>query len=130
MLCRLRCGKVARTSSTSTRPAVVPRPCMWSHLPTGSPDWPLPHERFARYATSGYASSHTFRPSAAAWPSNSPLSATAEATTEDSPLQWRRQALSCWHERAWDEEPREPEPEPAAPTWFTDLPKAIHDGPP
>src|SRR5215211_4415892 len=61
------------------RPAVVPRPCMWSHLPTGSPDWPLPRRRFARCAMWRYASSHACRPSAAAWPSNSPPSATAEA---------------------------------------------------
>src|SRR5689334_590135 len=85
MLCRSRCGKVARTSSTSTRPAVVPRRCMWSHLPTGSPDWPLLREPFARCATPDYASLHTCRGSAAAWPSNSPLSATAEATAEESP---------------------------------------------
>jgi hypothetical protein len=48
-------------------------------LPTGSPDWPPPRRRFARCAMSRYASSHSCRPSAAAWPSNSPPSATAEA---------------------------------------------------
>ena len=37
-------------SLTNIRPAVVPRPCMWSHLPTGSPGWPRPHRRFARCA--------------------------------------------------------------------------------
>ncbi len=72
-------GKVARTSSTSMRPAVVPRPCMWSHLPTDSRDWPRPRRRFARCAIWRYASSHSCRPSAAASPSNSPPSATAEA---------------------------------------------------
>jgi len=33
-----------------------------------------------------YASSHSCRPSAAAWPSNFPASATAEAKAEESPL--------------------------------------------
>jgi hypothetical protein len=39
----------------------------------------LPRRRFARCAMWRYASSHACRPSAAAWPSNSPPSATAEA---------------------------------------------------
>src|SRR4029450_10815568 len=79
MRCRSRYGKVAKTSSTNMRQAVVPRPCMWSHLLTGSPDWPPPRLRFARCAMWRYASSHTCRRSAAASPSNSPPSATAEA---------------------------------------------------
>ena len=69
-------------ASTNTRPAVAPKRPMWSHWPTGSRDWLLRRRRFARCAMWLSASLHLCRPSAAAWPSNSPPSATAEAVSE------------------------------------------------
>jgi 2-polyprenyl-6-methoxyphenol hydroxylase-like FAD-dependent oxidoreductase len=66
-----RCGRAARTSSTSGRPPTVPRHCGWSRSPTGLRDSRLPRRLFGRFATWRCASSPACRRSGEAWPSSS-----------------------------------------------------------
>jgi hypothetical protein len=71
---------------------------MWSHLPIGSPDWLRPPGQFARSAMWRYASSHSYPPSAAAWPSNSPRSATADEGHEHESRPIAKRAIRAGYE--------------------------------
>lgn len=78
MRSRSRCGRAAKTSSTSGRPPIVPRHCVWSRSLTGLLDSRLPRRLFGRCATWRCASSHSCRHSGEASPTSSLRSAHGE----------------------------------------------------